>query len=170
MKKNTRYLVQCAMIAALYAVLAHLQNFIFPGSASMAVQFRCAEALCALAFFTPAAIPGLTLGCLLFNLTFGGALPFDFFVGSAASFLTAWCIRKSRSWTIGGFPLPGLLMPALFNGLLVGAELTLTAGIGGAFWLNAVLVAAGELGVMFTLGVALYYTIKLRHLERKLFP
>ena len=69
MSKNTRYLAHAAIIAALYAVLTHLQNLLLPGSATWAIQMRLSEALCVLAFFTPAAIPGLTLGCLLFNIT-----------------------------------------------------------------------------------------------------
>ena len=63
-------MVHAAIIAALYAVLTHMQNLILPGSASWAIQMRLSEALCVLAFFTPAAVPGLTIGCLLFNLTF----------------------------------------------------------------------------------------------------
>ena len=59
MRKQTRFLAHSAIIAALYTVLCYLQNLIFPDSASMAIQFRAAEALCVLAFFTPAAIPGL---------------------------------------------------------------------------------------------------------------
>ena len=72
MKKNTRFLVHGAVIAALYIVLTHLQNFI-PGNGTWGpVQFRASEALCVLAFFTPSAIPGLTIGCLLFNITYSG--------------------------------------------------------------------------------------------------
>ena len=167
MKKNTRYMVHCAMIAALYVVLSHLQNILFPGSATMAVQFRASEALCVLALFTPAAIWGLTLGCLLFNITFAQALPLDFLIGSLATVLAAFCMWKTRRITIKGYPLLGLVMPALWNALLVGWELTIY--VGGGFGINAILVAAGELGVLFTLGSALYYAIKLRHLDSRLF-
>ena len=62
MSKNTRYLAHAAIIAALYAVLTHLQNLLLPGSATWAIQMRLSEELCVLAFFTPADIPGLTLG------------------------------------------------------------------------------------------------------------
>ena len=75
MRKRSRFLAYSAIIAALYAVLCHFQNLLLPGSASWAIQMRAAEALCVLAFFTPAAIPGLGIGCLLFNLSFAGALP-----------------------------------------------------------------------------------------------
>ena len=68
-----------ALIAALYVTLTYAQNFLLPGTASQAIQFRASEALCVLALFTPAAIPGLTVGCLLFNIS-NGALPLDFAV------------------------------------------------------------------------------------------
>jgi uncharacterized membrane protein len=167
MRKNTRFLVQSAVIAALYLVLTHLQNLIFPDSASMAVQFRASEALCVLAFFTPAAIPGLALGCLLFNITSAGALPLDFLVGTLASALAAFGMWKTRRLTIRSLPLLGLTLPALFNGLLVGWELA--HYIGGGFRFNAICVAIGELGVLLTLGVVLYYAIKVRRLDEKLF-
>ncbi len=167
MKTNTRHLVHCAIIAALYVALSHLQNILFPGSASMAVQFRASEALCVLALFTPAAIPGLTLGCLLFNITFAQALPLDFLVGSLATAGAAACMWKLRRVTVKGYPLLSLAMPALWNALLVGWELTVY--IGGGFALNALLVAIGELVVLYALGSALYYVIKLRHLDSRLF-
>jgi len=78
MKNQARYLAHGAIIAALYAVLTHMQNLLLPGSATWAIQMRLSEVLCILAFFTPAAVPGLSIGCLLFNLTFSAALPLDF--------------------------------------------------------------------------------------------
>ena len=167
MRKNTRILVHAAIIAALYVVLTHMQNIILPNSATMAIQFRVSEALCVLAFFTPAAIPGLTLGCLIFNLTFSMALPLDFWVGSLASLLAAWAMWRLRKVTVKGYPLPGLLMPALTNAVLVGLELSIY--IGGAFWLNALYVAIGEAAVLLTLGTLLYYALKSRRLDRRIF-
>jgi uncharacterized membrane protein len=167
MKNKTRYLVHCAMIAALYAVLTHMQNLLVPGSATWAIQFRISEALCVLAFFTPAAIPGLTLGVLLFNLTFAQALPLDFLLGSLATLLAAIAMRLSKKVTIKGYPLFGLLMPALFNALIVGWELSVY--IGGGFFFNAATVAIGELVVLLTLGSALYYALQSRGLDKKLF-
>ncbi len=167
MKRKARFLTYSAVIAALYVVLTYFQNMIFPDSASMAIQFRASEALCILAFFTPAAIPGLAVGCLLFNLSYAGALPLDFLVGTLASACAAAGMWLTRKVTIKTFPLPGLLMPALFNALLVGWELS--HYIGGGFWLNALYVAIGEAAVLLTLGSALYYAIKGRRLERILF-
>ena len=167
MRKKARYLTQCGTIAALYVALTYLQNILLPGTASMAIQFRAAEALCVLAFFTPAAIPGLSLGCLLFNLSYAQALPLDFLIGTAATLLSTAFMWESRQVCIKGYPLVGLLMPALWNGVLVGWELSLY--VGGGFLVNALLVAAGELGVLLTLGSGLYYGIKLRKLDKKLF-
>ena len=159
MKKNTRFLTQSAIIAALYAGLTWLQNLLLPGSASWAIQFRASEALCVLAFFTPAAIPGLAIGCLLFNLTFAAALPLDFVVGTLAS-----CLAAVAMYGLRKHPLVGLAMPALFNAILVGWELDLY--IGGGFWLCAIQVAIGELAVLYTLGLGFYYAIRGRKLDR----
>lgn len=167
MNKHTRFLVQGAVIAALYAVLTHLQNLLLPGSATWAIQLRLSEMLCVLAFFTPAAIPGLTIGCLVFNLTFAAALPLDFLVGSAATALATAFMWLTRKVTVKGLPLLGLLMPALWNAILVGWELTVY--IGGGFFLNALYVAIGEAVVLLVFGTILYRLILKRGLERYLF-
>ena len=167
MSKKIRLLVYGALIAALYAALTHLQNLLLPGSATWAIQFRASEALCVLAFFTPAAIPGLAVGCLVFNLTYAAALPLDFLVGTLATVLTAAAMWLTRKVTIKGFPALGLMMPALFNAVLVGWELT--AYIGGGFLLNAVYVAIGEAAVLLSLGTILYYALKARRLDTRLF-
>jgi uncharacterized membrane protein len=167
MKNNTRYIVHAALIAALYAALTHAQNLLIPNSASMAIQFRASEALCVLAFFTPAAIPGLTIGCLLFNITYGAALPLDFLVGSFATLLAAWGMWLTRRVNVKNIPIVGLLLPALTNAALVGWELT--AYIGGGFWINALYVAIGEAAVLLTLGTLLYMALKSRGLDKRLF-
>ncbi len=167
MVNRARRLSHAAIIAALYVVLTHLQNMLLPGSATWAIQFRASEALCILAFFTPAAISGLSVGCLVFNITYAGALPLDFLVGSLATLIAAWGMWRTRKWTIFGYPLPGMLMPALTNAVLVGWELTVY--IGGGFWLNALYVAIGEAAVLLILGTALYYAMKHRQLDKRLF-
>jgi uncharacterized membrane protein len=168
MKKQTRQLAHGAIIAALYVVLTHMQNILLPNSTSFAIQFRVSEALCVLAFFTPAAIPGLTTGCLLFNLSYAGALPLDFAVGSFATFLAAGTMRLLRR-----VPVLGFAMPAVFNAVLVGWELTLFLGEGSftmaAFWINAAYVAAGELIVLYTLGWLLHRTMTRTGMARRIF-
>ena len=117
-----------------------------------------------LALFTPAAIPGLTIGCLVFNITFAAALPLDWFVGAAATLCATGAMRILRNLRIKKYPLPAMLMPALFNALLVGWELTLY--IGGGYWINALYVALGELIVLLTLGSLLFRIFDKRGLSR----
>jgi len=166
LNRKTRFTVQGALLAALYVALTYLQNLLLPGSAFWAIQFRASEALCVLAFFTPAAIPGLSLGCLLFNISYSYALPLDFLVGTAASFLSVGGMYLTRRWTLKGYPLFGMLLPAVINALLVGWELSVY--VGGGFWINALYVAIGEGAVLLTLGTALFYALKNRGLEDRL--
>ena len=167
MRGKSRFLARGALIAALYVVLTYLQNFLIPGSATWAIQFRASEALCVLALFTPAAIPGLTLGCLLFNISFAGALPLDFLVGSLATVLATLGMYGLRRLTVKGYPLPAMLLPAVSNALLIGWELSVY--VGGGFWLNALYVAIGEAAVLLTLGTALFYALRSKGLEKRLF-
>ena len=143
--KNTKNITHAALIGAMYFALTHLQNLLVPNSATWAIQFRASEALCVLALFTPAAVPGLTIGCLLFNLSYAGALPLD--------------------WLAGSF--------ATFNALFVGWELTIYLGDTGftmaAFWLNALNVAIGELAVLYTLGWLLQRTLTRTGMARWIF-
>lgn len=167
MSKKTKNLTNSALIAALYVVLTHLQNILFPESTSFAIQFRVSEALCILAFFTPTAVWGLTVGCFLFNITYAAALPLDFLVGSLATLLATEGMYLCRNVKIGNYPLLGLLLPAAFNALLVGWELAVY--IGGGFWVNALYVAVGEVAVLLTLGTALYFVIDRRNLQKRIF-
>ena len=167
MRNRSRFLAHSAIIAALYAVLCHFQNLLLPGSASWAIQMRVAEALCILAFFTPAAIPGLGIGCLLFNLSFAAALPLDFLVGTLASVLAAGTMYLLRNFKWHKLPVLGLLMPGICNAILVGWELTVY--IGGGFWLNALYVAIGELAVLYTLGWLLHATLSQKGIARRIF-
>ncbi len=98
--KKVLHLVQGAAIAAIYVVLVVVFNYWSFGP----IQFRIAEALTILPFFTPAAIPGLFVGCLLANLL-GGAIPADIIFGSIATLIGAlgsYALRKHK-WLI---PLP----------------------------------------------------------------
>lgn len=167
MQSKARSIVYAALIAALYVVLTHFQNLLLPGSASWAIQCRISEALCVLALFSPAAISGLTIGCLLFNITFAAALPLDWIAGSLATLFATAAMRALRNVRIKGYPLPAMLMPALFNALIVGWELTIY--IGGAFWLNALYVALGELIVLLVIGTPLLLVFEKRGLHERLF-
>ena len=165
--KKTKNITHAAIIGAMYFALTHLQNLLLPGSTTWVIQCRAAEALCVLALFTPAAVPGLTVGCLLFNVTSSAVLPLDFLVGSLATLLAAQVMRLCRRITILGYPLPGMMMPALTNAVLVGWELSVY--VGGGFWLNALYVALGELAVLLVPGSVLYYAFRSRRLDKRLF-
>jgi len=83
-RNKVLFMTQAAMIAAIYVVLC----VIFAPVSYGHIQVRIAEALTVLPFFTPAAVPGLFLGCLIANLT-GGAILFDVVLGSLATLLGA---------------------------------------------------------------------------------
>jgi uncharacterized membrane protein len=173
-KKSTRYIVQGAIIAAMYAVLTVGQNVLIPGSASMAVQFRVAEAMTILAFFTPAAIPGLTIGCIIANISSvtAGLGFYDMIFGSIATLLAALFMRALRNVCIKDIPFIALLMPAVFNGLIIGFEIDFF--FMGSMHFNFVnfliqggLVALGELVVVFVLGIPLTLIIKKRNIIKE---
>ena len=172
--KSVYFLTQTSIIAALYAVLTILQATLFPESTSAAIQFRASEALTVLALFTPAAVPGLTLGCVLANLSSIAVLgPLDMIFGSIASLLAALTIYLLRNVRFFRLPILSLLMPALFNGLIVGFEIAFFFTNGG-FSLNAFIfaggfVALGELGVLFVLGLPLSIFLEKSGLSKKLF-
>lgn len=89
------FMAQASMIAALYIVLTFIANAF--GLANYAVQVRFSEALTILPYFTPAAIPGLFIGCLLSNILTGCALP-DIVFGSLATLLGALGTYALRKW------------------------------------------------------------------------
>ena len=172
--KSVYYLTQTAIIAALYAVLTILQSVIFPESTSAAIQFRVSEVLTILALYTNAAIPGLTLGCVLANISSIAVLgPLDMIFGSIASLLAALTMYLLRNVRFLKLPFLSLLMPALFNGLIVGFEIAFFFTDGGfslnAFFFAGGFVALGELGVLFILGLPLSIFLEKSGLSNKLF-
>ena len=118
MKKfTTKDLAVGGMIAALYVVLTWVANL--AGMASGAIQVRLSEALTILPIFTVAAVPGLTVGCVLANIFFGLG-PWDVVLGSFATLLGAVGTRLLRN-------KPGVawLPPVISNMLIVPAVLLL---------------------------------------------
>ena len=119
MKRNTqkrvRYITLSATIAALYVVLTLISAAF--GLSSGAIQLRISEALCVLVAFTPAAIPGLTIGCLISNLV-ASANILDIIFGTLATFLGAlggYYLRKKK-WLI---TLPTLLSNVIIVPLVI---------------------------------------------------
>ncbi len=159
--KKLVLLAHGAMIAAIYAAATYL-SAVF-GIAYNAIQFRLSEALTVLSLFTPAAIPGLTIGCIIGNLTspFG---VWDIIFGSLATFLAAITARALRNVRIKGLPLLSIIMPVIFNALIVGAEITLLMPSDSqsfaVFIISALEVGAGELTVCLAGGIPLFYAIK----------
>lgn len=171
--KSTVYIVQAAVIAALYATLTILQNTLLPGTASAAIQFRVAEVLTILAVFTPAAIPGLTIGCIIANISSLSVLgPYDMIFGSLASLLASVLMYLLRNKRLFKLPVAAALMPALANGIIVGFEIEFFFVEGGFhfgdFLLQGGCVALGELGVLIVLGLPLARLIEKQGFDKKL--
>lgn len=151
MNRKTMYLTHAAAIAALYVVLTFLANAL--GLASYAVQLRFSEALTILPFFTPAAIPGLFVGCLLSNIFIGSALP-DIVFGSLATLIGAvltWKLRKYK-WLA---PLP----PIAANAVIIPPVLLFAYGI-KPLWFSFVTVTLGEILSCGVLGMLLLFTLQ----------
>ena len=151
---RTRFVCTAALIAALYVGLTLISNAM--GLASGEIQFRISEALCALGLFTPAAIPGVSLGCFLANLLTGCAAP-DVIFGSLASLigmLGAYALRKT--------PFLALLPYVLANVVIVPFVLSYAYGIETAWWLLALSVGAGEIVCAYIGGLVLYFALKKR--------
>lgn len=107
MNKRTIYITQAAVIAAIYTVLI----FVFQFSSFGPIQFRIAEALTILPYFTPAAIPGVTIGCLLSNLLFRADI-LDVIFGSLATLIAAFLsyhLRENKFFV----PIPPILVNAI---------------------------------------------------------
>ena len=153
-KSNIMSLVTAAMIAALYVVLSFVSNAF--GLASGAIQIRISEALTILPYFTAAAIPGVTIGCILFNLLSGAAL-LDVLFGGLASLLGAilsWFIGKAAkkiNWMKYLIPLP----PILSNAFIIPWVLKTAYGLTDAYWYLALTVGIGEIISCGILGILL---------------
>ena len=135
-------IAQGAMIAALYLVL----TIAFAPISFGAMQIRVAEALTILLLFTPAAIPGLFIGCLLANIL-GGGIIWDIIFGSLATLLRAVLGYKLRfnRWLV---PIPAILS----NTIIVPFVLKYGYGVNIPLYLMAIYVAAGEVIGCYILG------------------
>lgn len=162
MKQGTSSLHRLAeggLIAAMYAAL----TLLIPAASFGTGQFRLSEMLTILPVFTPAAIPGLAVGCLvsnLFGLMSGAnvAGAWDLLLGPLATLAAAFATRALRSVRFKGLPVLATLPPVLLNAVVVGLELTFalfadpTAGLAA---LNMLLVGLGQLGACTVCGLIL---------------
>ena len=104
--KNVAFMTQAAMIAAIYVVL----TYVFAPFSFGEVQIRIAEALTILPVFTPAAIPGLFVGCIVGNILGGAILP-DIIFGSIATLIGAFFTYQLRNKNRFLAPLPPIIPP-----------------------------------------------------------
>ena len=144
--KGLRYIIQGGIIAAVYAALTLITPIFSYGVG----QVRISEALCVLPFFTPAAIPGLFVGCSLANL----GSPFgiiDIVCGSVATLLAAFATSKVKNKWLA--PLPSVLL----NGLIVG--LMLAQVLGYPWWAAILYVAGGQAIACYALGMPLLFAL-----------
>lgn len=154
MKKNTRFLTQSALIAALYVALTFVSSSM--GLASGAIQIRISEALTILPMFSLAAVPGLFIGCLTANLLTGAAL-WDVILGACATLLGALgTYRWGKNYYLA------VIFPIVANTLIIPFVLKLAYGVGEGYQFLFLTIFAGELiscGVFGTiLGKALNKT------------
>lgn len=162
-KTNIRNAVKSAMIAAAYVALTWLSQTLGLGFGT--VQFRLSEALTILPAFTPAAIPGLALGCAIAN-TASTLGPIDILVGGTATLLQAICTRALRNVQFKNIPVLSLLMPVFFNGIFIGAEIAFLTMAGEGFWTvfvpTALTIGGEELLVCLLTALPLYKLIQQR--------
>lgn len=151
MKLTTKSITKIAVIAAIYAAMT-----LMPGLNALAykeIQFRVSEVMTVLPIFTPLAIPGLTIGCLLSNIISPIGAP-DMVFGTLASFLAALC-----SYLLRNKPKALAVLPAVIsNGLIVGWMITFfyahpSTGFMTVMLFNMLTVAAGEAAVCYILGL-----------------
>ena len=146
------------LVAAIYVILTFIAQSV--GLASGAIQFRLSEMLTILPMFTSAAIPGLTIGCILANVLTGCAM-WDVVFGSVATLLGAlgtYALKKTEN------PYLGCIPPIAANMFIVPAVLMKVYGAPESYWYLMVTVGAGEIVCCGVLGVILYKVIKKRKL------
>lgn len=160
------------MLAAVYVVL----SLVLAPLSFGAVQLRVAEALTLLPVFSPVAIVGVTLGCLISNaigVAFGLTLPPDMLFGTVATLLAACMTYALRRVRWKGLPVLASLPPVLVNAVIVGWEITFfyfPAGSPPAIYAaNALYVAIGQIAACCVLGLLLVYTLQRTKLDSRLF-
>ena len=151
MKRNVRFMTQAAMIAAIYVVLV----FVFAPISFGPVQVRVAEALTILPFFTPAAIPGVFLGCLIGNLLSPGMIVLDIVFGSLATLVAAIISYKLR-----GNKYLVALPPVLVNMIVVPFIIKYGYGVPMPLVLSALAVGLGQVISCYGLGLILMQVLE----------
>lgn len=148
--KNVTFLTQAAMIAAIYVVL----TYVFAPFSFGEIQIRISEALTILPLFTPAAVPGLFIGCLIGNILGGAILP-DIVFGSAATLIGALITYSLRDKK----PVLGPIPPIAANTVIVPFILCFGYGINLPIPFMMLTVAIGEVISCGILGMILYTSL-----------
>ena len=143
MKNNVRFLARSGMIAALYIALTAVSAAL--GLASGAIQVRISEALCVLPIFSAAAIPGVTVGCLLSNIIFGGTI-YDIIFGTLATLIGA-----VLAWVIRRIPYLASIPTILSNAIIIPVVLILSGA--GGWELLPYFMATVALGEIIACGI-----------------
>ena len=151
-KKHIRLLCEAALIAAIYVILTYLCAAV--GMSSGAIQLRLSEALCVLAIFTPAAVPGVALGCFMANLLTGCAL-WDIVFGSLASLAGMLGCRALKK-----HPYLAPVPYALANMIVIPFVVKLVYGVPEALPFLFLTVGIGEIISVFGFGIPLYLVLK----------
>ena len=156
-RRKVLFLTQAAVIAALYVVLSLPMLSVSFGP----IQFRLSEALTILPYFTPAAIPGLFVGCLLTNMI--GSTVTDMIVGSLATLIAAVISYKLRGnkWLVP-------LAPVVVNGVMIGAMLHVIAFSGLSLIANMGLIALSEIVACYVIGLPLLLILEASGLFNRL--
>ena len=157
MKKiGVLFITQAAVIAAMYVVLTFVSSSL--GLASGEIQIRLSEMLCVLPAFTPAAIPGLFLGCLLSNLLTGCTV-IDIVFGSLATLVAAVISYQLRNHK---YPLLATIPPVIVNMIVVPFILKFSYGVPLPIPVMMGTVGIGEMISCVVLGTVLYFALDKR--------
>ncbi len=159
-KESIRYIITSALIAAIYAGLTYLSSAF--GMAYGPIQLRLSEVLTVLPIFTPAAIPGLAVGCFIANL--GSFNIADLLFGTAATLMAAILTRVLRDIKFKNLPILSFLSPVIINALVIGFEWE-AIFIQSKSFLWGFLIAAAEIGlsqliVCLCFGIPFYLAVK----------
>lgn len=159
-KNHISNMILGALIAAAYAGLTYLSNAF--GLAYGPIQLRVSEVLTLLPIFTPAAIPGLTVGCFIANI--GSFNWVDMIFGTLATLTAAILTYLLRNITFKKLPILSMLSPVVINALIIGLEIAVfflpqDFSVWG-FVISALQVGVGEIIVCFVLGIPFYLAIK----------
>jgi len=149
--QKVSFLTQAAMIAAVYVVLTILFAPISFGQ----VQIRIAEVLTVLPLFTPAAVPGLFIGCLIANIVGGAILP-DIIFGSLATLIGAFFTYRLRSYS----KYLAILPPILSNTMIVPFVLYYAYGVNLPIPFMMLTVGIGEIISCGVLGLIIYSVLQ----------